>query len=180
MNLVDVAGLLARSTAVSVVVSAVLLVAACDPGVDVDVDATGPISLAETTPGLIDGARAVVFTFSTLESCRTLVDAPASTLDDLIDAEPNPTKQRVPMFRGQVDADRDGAFEDGSARHTFGSIPPNAPVSFLAIAVTRDPGSNFSLSGLEGTIFAVGCRSIVPTPGKRHGVPIVLAPSGLR
>jgi hypothetical protein len=176
MTLVDALAVSARACAAALL----MLVGACGTGVDVDVDATGPIALAETTPGLIDGAGAVVFTFSTLESCRTLVDAPASTLADLIDAEPNPTKQRIPMFLGQVDADRDGTFEAGAAKHTFGSIPPNAPVAFLALAVTRDPGSDFSLDDLEGTIFAVGCRSIVPTPGKRHAVPIVLAPAGLR
>jgi hypothetical protein len=169
---------------VLVLASGVALASACDVGIEsvfhTGIDAGGPVELAETTPGLIDGAGAVVFTFSTLESCRTLIDAPAATLEDLVDAEPNPTKQRIPMLRGKVDADRDGAFEDGTASHTFGTIPPNVPVSFLALAVTTDPGRNFELGDLEGTIFAVGCRAIVAAPGKRQAVPIVLAPAGLR
>jgi hypothetical protein len=173
MNLVNAA----RRACSSVVVAAgVAVVGACGAAID----SAGPVELAETTPGLIDGAGAVVFTFSTRASCRTLVDASAAELARIIDEEPTPTKQRIPMLRGQVDTDRDGAFEDGAANHTFGTIPPNVPVSFLALGVTTDPGRSFSLTDLEGTIFAVGCRSVVATPGKRHGVSIVLAPAGLR
>ena len=54
------------------------------------------------------------------------------------------------------------------------------PVSFLALAVSRDPGRVFRLRDLEGTIFAVGCRTLTPTSNTNVGLPIVLAPAGLR
>ncbi len=170
------------STIRALALSAMLVVLAAPAGCAdrAELDVGGPLALAETVPGLIDGAAAVVFTFSTRASCRALVDASADELDELIAAEPAPRKQRIPMFRGQVDNDRDGDFEDGDARHTFGEIPPNVPVAFVAIATTRDPGREFALADLQGTVFAVGCRSLVATPGKRHGLPLVLAPVGLR
>jgi hypothetical protein len=157
---------------------ACILAGACDDGAAFDVG--GPVRLAETTPGLIDSAGAIVFTVSTRESCRTLVDASAGTLEELIDAEATPTKQRIPMFRGVVDDERYDNYGEDAARHTFGAVPANRPTSFVALAVTRDPGPGFSLSSLEGSVFAVGCRSFVPTPGRHHHLPLVLAPVGLR
>jgi hypothetical protein len=109
--------------------AAALLLCGCglSPGIDVG----GPLALAETVPGLIDSAGAVVFSLSTQESCRTLVDASAERLDDIVAAEPHATQQRIPLLRGLVDVDRDGDFEDHPVEHTFGAVPANIPVSFL-------------------------------------------------
>jgi hypothetical protein len=151
-------------------------VAGCSAGID----ARGPVTLAESVPGLLRTASAIVFTYSAAHDCRTLVDASTAELDVLLGGGAELPLQRVPMLRGAVDAERDGAFDDTVASHTFASVPVQSPVSFLALAVTRDPGRDFTIASLQGTVFAVGCRSVLATSNTNVGLPIVLMPAGLR
>jgi hypothetical protein len=154
----------------------VVVVGGCRSGLD----AVAPVQLAETTPGLLQSAGAVVITFSTQQTCRTLVDAPVAELAALLAAEPDAPRQRIPMLRGAVDDDRDGVFDGEVATHTFARVPPNVPVAFLVLAVTRDPGRDFTIDGLAGSVFAIGCRTLTTSSNTNVGLPIVLAPAGLR
>jgi hypothetical protein len=152
------------------------LSAACGVGLE----AVTPLELASSPDGLLQTAGALVFTYSTREPCSSLVDARASALEQLIAAEPDPSIQRLPMFAGRVDTDRNGSFDGERVEHTFGEVPPNTTASFLVLAVDEDPGTGFTLGDLDGHVFAVGCRAITTTPGKRHGLPITLVAAGLR
>lgn len=146
-----------------------------------DIDALGPVELAATDPALLESARAVVFTWSSTTDCQGLLDASAADIDAIVAKEVDPSVQRIPMLRGQVDPDRGTPnFVDGSATHTFGEVPSNVPVALLAIAAEQDPGQGFQLKDLEGTMFAFACRDLTLAPGKRVEVPLVLAPIGLR
>ena len=150
-------------------------------GCGVDVDAFGPARLSATDPALIESAGAVIFTFSSTTGCSELVDAAVADLVDAIGSEPEPSVQRIPMLRGQVDPDRGGpkGFDDVDAAHTFAAVPAGVPVALVALAVDRDPGDGFSLVDVTGTVFASACRDVSFEPGKRVEVPLVLAPAGL-
>ncbi len=173
----------ARAAALVVVFVAVVLAV---PGCGVDVDTVGPTRLAESEPGLLNSARALVFTFSSTAACAELVDASAEAIDDILNDEGGEDAnraaiQRIPMLRGKVD-DRRGAaeFVDDDAKHTFGKVPSGVPVALLALALDEDPTAEFAVADLKGSIFAVACRNVVLEPGERVQVPLVLAPAGLR
>jgi hypothetical protein len=163
----------------ALVVVAGCVVAGCGGAV---VDAVGPYHLAAPHPAQLEIARAVVFTFSSKHACGELIGASAVELDDAVADEGElASVQRIPMLRGQIDPDRGAPnFEDGAATHTFGEVPSNVNVALVALAVDRDPGGDFALDDLAGSVFAVACRDVVPDPGKRVEVPLVLTPAGLR
>ena len=154
-----------------------VLVAGCG----VDVDAFGPARLSATDPALLDSAGAMVFTFSSTAGCANLIDAPVADVVDAVDREPEPSVQRIPMLRGQVDPDRGGpaGFDDVDAAHTFSTVPASVPVALLALAVDQDPGDGFALADVAGHVFARACREVTFEPGKRVEIPLVLAPAGL-
>jgi hypothetical protein len=148
-------------------------------GCGVDVDAFGPARLLATDPGLLDSAGAVIFTFSSTAGCAALVDGAVADVVDAVGDDPS--VQRIPMLRGQVDPDRGGpaGFDDVDAAHTFSTVPASIPVSLLALAADTDPGDGFALGDLTGTVFAAACREVTFEPGRRVEVPLVLAPAGL-
>ncbi|MDP2344577.1 MAG: hypothetical protein Q8O67_26740 [Deltaproteobacteria bacterium] len=150
-------------------------------GCGVDVDAFGPARLLATDPGLLESAGAIVFTFSSTEGCGVLIDASVADVAGVIALETDPSAQRIPMLRGQVDPDRGGpaGFDDVDATHTFSTVPAGVPVALLALAVDQDPGAGFTLGGLAGSVFATACRDVTFEPGRRVEVPLVLAPAGL-
>lgn len=160
---------------------AVVVVVVVGSGCGLDLDAVGPVRLAATDPALLDSARAIVFTWSSTTRCDGIADEDAADIDDIVSKEVDPSVQRIPMLRGQIDPNRGAPnFVDGAATHTFGEVPSSVPVALLALATDTDPGDGFALKDLDGTIFAVACRDLTLEPGKRVEVPLVLAPVGLR
>lgn len=172
----------AQAAHVALIARVVVVVgSACVGGCGVDIDAVGPTRLLATDPALLESARAMIFTFTSGAGCADLIDASADDIEGAVAAEADPSIQRIPMLRGQVDPDRgDPDFEDGDATHTFGEVPSGKAVAMLALAVDQDPGADFTIADLSGTIFAIACREVTLEPGKRIEVPLVLTPAGLR
>lgn len=149
----------------------------CGSGV---VDGVGGMRLAIVDPALLLESQALVFTFSQTRTCADLINLSPAAIGAALAQEEGLAVQKLPLVAGFGDVDRDGIGDDRAVAHTFGEVPPNVSAAFLVLAVTQEPPDDFAFADLAGTSIAIGCRDLVPRPGKRHDLPLALFPSGLR
>ncbi len=144
---------------------ALLALGACRGAV---VSGDGPLSLAAVDPALLENARLLVFSFSTMHTCA-----------DLVDRSPGSMGQRL----AGEDAPVQAVDNDGAVSHVFGDVPADEPAAFIVLAssAARDElGERVELGDLSGTAFAVGCRDYRAQAGTRVDLPLTLFPVGLR
>jgi hypothetical protein len=150
-----------RVLALSLAAALVGLSSSCGP----DIGAGSPMTLSALDPELLTGAQKLIFSFSTTKGCKDLMDLDPAAIGELL-ADENPPLQLV---------------SPSVEEHVFGKVEPNERVAYFVLASSKsDFGQRVEFAELKGTVFAMGCRELEATSGKRHDLPLTLFPVGLR